>query len=131
MLAHAPADAQARAPADAAPADAAPGRAISGHGETAATDAAAQPPLAIRDTASARPRKPEPRGGKAQLRIAAIPWATISINGKSYGNTPKSIELPANTTLNIVLTNPDLDRSKSFKRRLEPDDNAEIVWKVQ
>ncbi len=61
-----------------------------------------------------RPPSAEPAaGGVGKLMIASKPWVNVTIDGKSYGQTPLGVELPAGTHTMLV-TNPEF----SIKRTI-------------
>jgi len=56
-------------------------------------EAAEETPTPIREDPT--PPPPPPPSGEGKLRIDAEPWASVSISGTSYGETPVTVELPA------------------------------------
>jgi hypothetical protein len=95
-------DAVAAAPAlDAAPAEP----------DAAAPDAAAPDATPV----DPRPDRPpsddgerEARGKTGTVRVSAIPWANVTINGKRYGQTPVTATVPAGKRLKVQAVNPEL-----------------------
>lgn len=57
-------------------------------------------------------------GKKAKLTILVKPWASIEIDGKSFGQTPRTIELDRGKH-RIVLRNGGLDRVERFPLTLK------------
>ncbi len=55
---------------------------------------------------------------KASLTFRVIPWATVTVDGKNYGQTPQTIHLRRGKH-RIVLENAGLDRRESFSIRLK------------
>ncbi len=62
---------------------------------------------------------------EAVLTFRIKPWANIEIDGKDYGQTPRTIKLPHGKH-KIILTNPGLERSESFSLTLEPGQEKTI-----
>ncbi|MBZ0119571.1 MAG: PEGA domain-containing protein, partial [Sandaracinaceae bacterium] len=69
-----------------------------------------------------RPRA-EPRPavqGTAYLNLITLPWASVSINGRSFGNTPfVRREIPAGS-LTIVLRREGTGPARTLRLRAEP-----------
>ena len=55
---------------------------------------------------------------KAALTIRVIPWATVTVDGKNYGQTPQTIHLRRGKH-RIFLENSGLDRRESFSMTLK------------
>ena len=55
---------------------------------------------------------------KAKLTIRVRPWASISIDGKNFGQTPQTIELDRGKH-RIVLTNDGINRVERFSLNLK------------
>ena len=55
---------------------------------------------------------------KASLTIRVIPWATVTVDGKNYGQTPQTMHLRRGKH-RIVLENSGLDRRESFSMTLK------------
>jgi eukaryotic-like serine/threonine-protein kinase len=99
----------AAAPPDATPPDAA----------IAPPDAAvvAAPPDAT--VVDPRPDRPPPddereaRGKTGTVRVSAIPWANVTINGKRYGQTPVTATVPAGKRIKVQAVNPELGTRQS------------------
>ncbi len=90
----------------------------------ASEDDAGVADAAIADAGAAIPRRPDagaaaPRG-TAILRVTAIDWAEVTLDGRSLGQTPiRGVSVPAgNHTL--VLDNPALGRRVERRFRAEP-----------
>lgn len=86
-------------------------------GDAASLVEASRPVRTIR---SARPRgDTEDKDQKrAKLTIRVKPWASIEIDGRSYGQTPQTIEVRRGKH-KIVLQNPGIDRKESFSISLK------------
>ncbi len=102
-------------------------------------DGAVRPPPPARPKATrprarraptARARTAAPRSsatGQGTLRINSRPWAEVSIDGRSVGNTPlMNLELSAGTH-RITLRNPDFSLEKTIRVEITP---GETVTKV-
>jgi len=119
-------------PSDAAPLatkppDAAP---IAARPPDAAPVAAAAPlDAAPKANITTTPRPPRPKKGTAELTIVVIPWAQVSVDGKSIGSTPKTIKLPAGKHV-IKLRNKELDKDVTKRIRIKPgkDERIELTW---
>jgi hypothetical protein len=75
------------------------------------------------------PEREEPRRPKVGfLTVDAVPWATISVQGKSVGQTPVArLSVPAGV-VNIELRNP--ETGKMAKRRVRVQPGKESFVKV-
>jgi serine/threonine-protein kinase len=51
--------------------------------------------------------------GTGQVKVTAVPWAYVTVNGKSRGKTPVTIELEAGRSHRIEVDNPDMGKSGS------------------
>jgi serine/threonine-protein kinase len=77
---------------------------------------AAPPDAAVIDP---RPDRPPPndereaRGKTGTVRVSAIPWANVTINGKRYGQTPVTATVPAGKRIKVQAVNPELGTRQS------------------
>jgi hypothetical protein len=67
-----------------------------------------------------RPDRPPPEDGEREargktgtVRVSAIPWANVTINGKRYGQTPVTATVPAGKRLKVQAVNPELGTRQS------------------
>lgn len=69
-----------------------------------------------------RPRKPKPveddEPGVGFVKVTAVPWAYVSVNGTSRGKTPVTVELEAGRSHTIAVDNPDLGTSGTKRVRI-------------
>ncbi len=90
-----------------------PARVVADAGTATTAIRKGTPPTKLRT-----PRKPRVKG-TGKVRIVVAPWAYIKVDGKSRGQTPKTISLSAGTH-RIILTNPELSKSVRKKIRIKP-----------
>jgi hypothetical protein len=101
-----------------------------------AADAApvADPPAAddgaSRRSRSARPRRESRhreshRGEPGYLDVAVDPWASVTVDGKSYGQTPKKISLPPGSH-RVVLRNIELDKLESVTVKIRSGETRSL-----
>ena len=50
--------------------------------------------------------------GEGTIKISAVPWANITVNGKPMGQTPVTMTVRAGQTIRIMAINPDLNQRK-------------------
>ncbi|HTJ42643.1 MAG TPA: serine/threonine-protein kinase [Kofleriaceae bacterium] len=90
-------------PPDAAPApeppDAAP----------PAPDAAPPPPDDHHHHHETKPPVVPDAGAKATLRVTAVPWGNVFVDGKPQGQTPATITIPAGRAVKVRVVNPELN----------------------
>ena len=83
---------------------------------TKVTEAPVVAPAETKTTAEEKKTEPPPApaGVPGILQIAGKPPCNVSINGKSYGTTPKKIEMPANAyTIRCVNEEQGIDNEQS------------------
>jgi serine/threonine protein kinase len=77
---------------------------------------AAPPDAAVVDPRPHRPPPDDPRearGKTGTVRVSAIPWANVTINGKRYGQTPVTATVPAGKRIKVQAVNPELGTRQS------------------
>ncbi len=78
------------------------------------------------DASESKTREHERKSSrKASVTIKVKPWAAVTIDGKSYGQTPQTIELGEGRH-RVVLENLGLDRQESFSITLKAAQNKSI-----
>ncbi len=65
-----------------------------------------------RDPLKGPPVRPGLSEGEGTIKISAVPWANITVNGKPMGQTPVTMTVRAGQTIRIMAINPDLNQRK-------------------
>jgi serine/threonine protein kinase len=52
-------------------------------------------------------------GERGKIRVTAVPWGNVFVDGKSYGQTPQMIEVPAGRSVKVKVVNPELNAEKT------------------
>ncbi len=91
--------------------------------QKATSNVTAQIDAALHDPADAGARSGKPISSQESSRSAEVtflvrPWATVIVDGKSYGQTPQTIRLPRGAH-RVVLENSGLGRRESFSLSLK------------
>jgi len=74
---------------------------------------------------------PEPAGGPGTLRINSRPWSQVTIDGKSYGNTPQmNISLNAGSH-KVTLVNPEFGIRKTITVQIKPGQTETQIVPLQ
>ncbi len=58
-------------------------------------------------TPATKSRKPPAKTRKGRVKVNTLPWAEVSIDGKSYGRVPVEVSLPVGRH-RVVLSNPSM-----------------------
>lgn len=75
-----------------------------------------------------KPDHPKPKRATATLWVTARPYARIYVNNRYRGDTDKDVTIPADKNVTIRLENPDLDKKKTFYKRLDKGDKSSLSW---
>ncbi|MCE9578183.1 MAG: protein kinase [Deltaproteobacteria bacterium] len=59
------------------------------------------------------PKPPiDPAEGEGTIKISAVPWANINVNGRDMGQTPVTMTVRAGQRIRIIASNPDLAQKR-------------------
>ena len=83
-----------------------------------------------RSSRSAKPRRESrhresQRGEPGYLDVAVDPWASVTVDGKSYGQTPKKISLPPGSH-RVVLRNIELDKLETVTVKIRSGETRSL-----
>jgi serine/threonine-protein kinase len=73
------------------------------------------------DDAKKPPTPPADTGAKTKIRVTAVPWGNVFVDGKAYGQTPQVIEVPVGKPVKVRVVNPELNAEQSQTVVGDPD----------
>jgi tRNA A-37 threonylcarbamoyl transferase component Bud32 len=125
-----PEETPAKTPAEA---PVAPGPADAGSTEAPGEELLAEdrPAAVLEDHGERKPRGRESRRRESRraepgyLDVAVDPWASLTVDGKSYGQTPKKIALPPGSH-RVVLRNIELDKVETMTVKIRSGETSSL-----